>query len=85
MMYEVVISETAERQLKKLERNIQDRILSTLERIKIRPEHFVERLVESGLYKLRIGDYRAILNLDKNKFLISVLKVGHRKNIYDKF
>ena len=84
-MYEVIISEAAERQIKKLERHIQDRILATLQRIKTRPEHFVEKLAYKDGYKLRIGDYRAILEIDKNKLLISVLKVGHRKNIYGKF
>lgn len=84
-MYEVIISETAERQIKKLEGHIQDRILSTLERIKTRPEHFVEKLVDRSGYKLRVGDYRVILDLDRNRFLITILKVGHRKNIYDKF
>jgi len=84
-MYEVIISETAERQIKKLERHIQDRILSTLERIKTRPEHFIEKLVDKSGYKLRVGDYRVILDIDRNKFLITVLKIGHRKNIYDKF
>ncbi len=84
-MYEVVISETAERQIIKLERHIQDRILSTLERIKTRPEHFIEKLVDRSGYKLRGGDYRVILDLDKNKLIVMVLKVGHRRNIYDKF
>jgi mRNA interferase RelE/StbE len=82
MVYEVIFSEKAESQLKKLERNIQERILSVLERIRIRPETYAVKLVGDPGYKLRIGDYRAILDIDNNKLIILVIKVGHRRNIY---
>lgn len=32
------------------------------------------------LYRLRVGDYRVIFELNKN--IITILKIGHRKNIY---
>lgn len=83
-MYEIIFTEKAKRQFIKLEKNIQERIGATLERIKIRPEHFVEKLVGESGYKLRVGDYRVILDIEKNKLLILILKIGHRKNIYDK-
>lgn len=81
-MYEVVISEKALKQLKKLEKDIQERIIHALERIRIRPEAYVIKLVGDQAYKLRVGDYRVLLDVDKNKLLILVIKVGHRKNIY---
>ena len=84
MVYEIVFSETAEKQLKKLEKNIQERIVSVLERIRLRPELYTIKLVGDLGYKLRIGDYRVILDIDKNNLVILVIKVGHRKNIYDK-
>ena len=81
-MYEVVISEPAQKQLKKLEKHIQERVLSVLERVKIRPEVHFERLVGEKSYKLRVGDYRIIADIHQGKLLILVIKVGHRKNIY---
>lgn len=81
-MYEIVISEKALKQLKKLEKDIQERIIHALERIRIRPEAYVIKLVGDPAYKLRVGDYRVLLDVDKNKLLILVIKVGHRKNIY---
>ena len=36
----------------------------------------------SGLYKLKVGDYRAIYELDHNKMIITVHKIGHRRDIY---
>ena len=83
-MYNVIISERAQRQLDKLPYDIQERILAVLERVKIRPEAHFERLVGEKDYRLRVGDYRIIADIDKNKFIISVTKVGHRKNIYKK-
>ena len=81
-MYSVEFSKKAENQLYKLPKEIQERIIKTLERIKIRPHSFVEKLVGEPGYKLRIGDYRVFLDIDNNKLIILILKIGHRKNVY---
>ena len=82
-MYEIIFSEKAEKQLKKLEKDVQGRIISVLERIRIRPESYIERLVGEQVYKLRVGDYRVIMDLENNRLIVLILKVGHRKNVYD--
>ncbi len=81
-MYEIIFSETALKHLKKLERNIQKRIITALERIRIRPESFVRRLVGGPYYRLRVGDYRVILDIQQKNLIILVIEVGHRKKIY---
>lgn len=82
-MYEIIFSERSVKQLKKLEKNIQKRIIATLERIRIRPESYVTKLVGDSGYKLRVGDYRVIMDIERVKLLILVIKIGHRKNIYN--
>ena len=82
MTYEIIFSDKAFQQLKKLDRPVQERIIATLERIRIRPETHVTRLVGDPGYRLRVGVYRVILDIDKERLLILVLKVGHRKRIY---
>jgi len=82
-MYSIEFSQTAEKQLYKLENNIQLRIIGVLERIKIRPFHFVKRKQGTPNFILRIGEYRAILDIPPEKLIIFVLEVGHRKNIYE--
>ena len=82
-MYELEFSKTAEKQLHKLESDIQTRIMSTLERIRIRPQHYVERSVGNEYYKLRVGDHRVILCILEHKLIIFVIEVGHKRNIYD--
>jgi len=81
-LYELIFSDISLKQLNKLEKNIQERIISTLERIRIRPESYLIRLVDDPGYKLRVGDYRVIIDLDKTKLIILVIKIVYRKNVY---
>ena len=82
-MYDIIISDKALKQIEKLEKSIQERIFASLEKIRIRPENFVKKLVGIPGFRLRVGDYRVILDIDKGKLLILVIKVGHRKNVYE--
>ena len=81
-MYEIILHNIAKKQLSKLDIKLQNRILKTLERIKIRPHSFVKNLSGSPNFRLRVGDYRVILKIINNKLIIFVLELGHRKNIY---
>jgi len=81
-MYEIEWKEKALDQLEKLETNIQDRIFSVLDRVKINPGRYFKKLAGGNLYRLRVGSYRIIADILQDKLLILVLKVGHRKNVY---
>ena len=84
MSYEIVFTDTSRKQLKKLEEDTQERIVKALERIRIRPEVHVKKLVGDPGYRLRVGEYRVIIDIYKDKLVILVIKIGHRKNIYKK-
>ena len=81
-MYQIEFSDNALRFFNKLDRNIQERMGAVFERIKIRPQDFVEKLVGEPGYKLRIGDYRVFLDIFQDKLLIFVIEISHRKNAY---
>jgi mRNA interferase RelE/StbE len=83
-LYEIIFSQKAKKQLFKLEKVIQERIISALERIRIRPEVYITKLVGDLGYKLRVRDYRVIMDIDKNKLLVLVIKIGHRRSVYEK-
>ena len=70
--------------LEKLKKVDQEGIIKSLERIRIRPEIHITKLVGDPGYKLRVGDYRVILEIEKERLIILVLMVGHRKKIYGK-
>ena len=81
-MYSVEFSKKAEEQHSKLPKEIRLRIINVLERIKVRPHYFVKRLIGSPHYRLRVGDYRIILDIQQDKLIILVLELGHRSKIY---
>ncbi|KAF5424086.1 MAG: mRNA interferase RelE/StbE [Candidatus Methanocomedens sp.] len=63
-----------------LARRIWDKIMLT----KSEPHHFFERLVGRNDYKLRIGDYRVIADINDSSKKIEIALIGHRKKIYKK-
>jgi mRNA interferase RelE/StbE len=72
-----------EKDLPKLNRNIQKRIKTAIEqRLLLAPEKYAEPLRRTlkGYRKLRVGDYRIVLKLESEEILI--LGICHRKNIY---
>jgi mRNA interferase RelE/StbE len=84
MTYQIFFTDKASKQLKKLEKKDQERIINSLGRIRIRPETHVTKLVGDPGYKLRVGNFRVILDIEKEKLIILFLLIGHRKNIYEK-
>lgn len=81
-MYNIIFSQKAERFLDKLNASDRERIIRALERIKIRPENFLEKLIGKDSYKFRVGNYRLFIDIEQDKLLIMVIKIGYRKNVY---
>ncbi len=81
-MYSVEFSKKAEEQLSKFPREMQSRITDVLERIKIRPYHFVKKLTGTPHFRLRVGKYRIIMDIQTDKLIIYVIEMGLRGNIY---
>lgn len=83
MAFEVILSEKAANELRKLAGDVKERIKERLRLAQENPFHYFERLKGRSDYKLRIGDYRVIVDIKAETQRIEVTKVGHRKNIYD--
>ena len=81
-MYQVIFTPKAEKQLKKLSKEVQVRIINALKRIRIKPELHLTKLVDDPSYKFRVGDYRLFIDIINNKLILLVVKVGHRRNVY---
>ena len=82
MKYRFVYTHRAIKDIQRLEPAVKKRIGKTLLRYEGDPLKYAIRLTESklGTYRFRIGDYRAIFDLEGNE--IVVLRVGHRRDIY---
>ena len=84
MDYRIIWSVQASKQLKSLDRSIAKRIYEKVGQLRQNPERYVEKLVRYPYYRLRIGDYRVILDIQKEVVRIMILKVGHRSNVYER-
>lgn len=82
-MYSIIFEKIAIDFINKLEKDIKERIWNKLQQCKENPFHFLEHLEEIEGYKLRVGDYRLIIDVNNSTKSLKVLKVGHRKNIYE--
>lgn len=84
MNYQVILSQTAEKELGSLDLVTRNRIIVKLDNIKEQPLNYVKRLTGVPLYSLRVGDYRVIMDIKNKQMVIFVIKVGHRSRIYGK-
>ncbi|MDP3027829.1 MAG: type II toxin-antitoxin system RelE/ParE family toxin [Nanoarchaeota archaeon] len=83
-MYSIQIEKNAENFLKKLDKKDAELVLNKIYAIRDNPFRFLKRLQGEKLWRLRIADYRAIVDVIVSMNQIVVLRIGHRKNIYDK-
>jgi len=84
LKFTVLLTPKAARSLRKLQRPIGARIVQALESLETAPETG-ERLRPSEFWKVRVGDYRVIYEIDRTSNRVIILFVGHRKNVYDEF
>lgn len=80
-------SDQAVKQLRKLDKNNQSKILKYMaERISPSEDPYAFgkplRHDKYGLWRYRVGDTRIICKVEKGELLILILAVGHRKRIY---
>lgn len=81
-MYKIIWDVKAEEQLFKLDPLISLRIGKKVLELSENPfSKDIKKLKGTEGYRLRVGDYRVLFEILKDK--ICILKVGHRKNIYD--
>jgi mRNA interferase RelE/StbE len=85
MSFTVLLHPKAAKELEKIENTIKARIVERLRDLKDSPERVGKVLKYSNFWSLRVGDYRAIYEIDRARRQVVVLFVGHRKKVYDDF
>ncbi|MFM7394099.1 MAG: type II toxin-antitoxin system RelE family toxin [Cyanobium sp.] len=88
MAWTLRISETAKRQLKKLDRSTAQILLRYLNRVLQEAEDPRQRGKAltanlAGLWRYRIGDYQVICQIEEQALILLVVKVGHRSDVYE--
>jgi mRNA interferase RelE/StbE len=84
MKYRIEFSPTAASQFRKLPKEVQTRLKQRIDSLAENPfPRGIKKLsAEENLYRLRIGDYRIIYQVQGKTLLVLILKLGHRKNVY---
>ncbi len=85
MSFKVLLHPKSTRFLSKLEEDKKERMKSKVRESEDHPERRGKRLRYSDFRTLRIGDYRAIYEIDEGEDRVIVLFIGHRRNVYDDF
>lgn len=80
MKYEVVFAANVAKQLRRIDRKWQVKIVAAAESLGDNPRPFgYKKLVdEDGLYRIKVNDYRIIYEIQDNILLVSVLRVAKR-------
>ena len=86
-MYKVLLSDTAKKQLKKLDKFTASVITGWMRKNLegcINPRQHGKALTanHSGEWRYRVGDYRIIAEIQDDKIIILVLTIGHRRDVY---
>lgn len=85
MRFQIIWSESASKALKKLDRTVAKRIFQKVSQLSENPYHFdVMKIAGEPYFRLRVGDYRVVFEIQNDILRILILKVDHRKNIYKK-
>ena len=82
--FRVELTRTAERQLRKLDREVQVRLVCAMAALALDPRPAECRKLRglSDVYRVRAGAYRVVYRVEDERVVVVVLKLGHRREIY---
>ena len=82
MAFRVEFSELAAEEFRKLDKPVRERMARKLRTVALDPARYLTRLRSVEAFKIRVGDYRAIVDVDWQQRIVDVLSVGHRSTVY---
>ena len=83
MPYSLQIKQSAIKEIERLPKAERQRVIAAIDQLAENPH--VGKLLKgdySGLRRIRVGDYRAIYEINEDVVLVLVLRVAHRKQVY---
>ncbi len=82
-MYKIELRRRAQRALDRLPKTDFPAVIEAIKELAQTPRpRGVEKVKSTGLWRIRQGDYRIIYRVDDNQQLVTVVRVGHRREIY---
>ena len=81
--YNITIKKSAAKELEDIPKKNLRRIVKRIQSLAANPRpHGSQRLSSSEQYRIRQGDYRVIYSISDKEFLVDIVKIGHRREIY---
>lgn len=82
--YKLFISTTAEKSLRKLPKADITRIITEIQTLAVNPYPKGCRKLsgEENVFRIRVGTYRIIYEIEGKRLTVLILKIGHRKDVY---
>lgn len=82
-MYRVDLRRQAQKELDKLPKSDFQAVIESIKDLGQTPRpRGIEKVKSTGLWRIRQGDYRIIYAIDDNEHLVTIVRVGHRREIY---
>lgn len=85
--YEVVFKKSAFKELQSLPQRVQQKILDAVQLLSLNPYTELLQIKKmkgaESLYRVRIQDYRVIYVIENHLIKITIIKIGHRKEVYE--
>ncbi len=85
--YEIRFARSARKELEDLDRGLQGRIIDKIEGLghQPRPSGCVRLTGRNRLWRVRIGDYRVVYEIDDDHRQVDVMVIRHRRDVYRQF
>jgi mRNA interferase RelE/StbE len=82
-MYQIELRRRAQRALDRLPKSDFQAVIEAIRGLAQTPRpRGIEKVKTTGLWRIRQGDYRIIYAIDDNQQLVTVVRIGHRREIY---
>lgn len=84
MPYEITYAHSALKALRKLDRIVAQRILRAVDSLAQdpRPQGCLQLSGGDGEFRIRVGDYRVIYDVNDEELVVLVLRAAHRREVY---
>ncbi|MFC2070039.1 type II toxin-antitoxin system RelE/ParE family toxin [Chloroflexota bacterium] len=82
-MYTIELRRKAQRALDRLPKADFGAVLSAVKGLADTPRpKGIEKIKNAGLWRIRQGDYRIVYSIDDSQKVVTILRIGHRREIY---
>ena len=87
MTYSIELSPSAAKAITRVQKSNRLRIVGAIELLAVEPRPPGATMLrggEHGRWRVRVGDYRIVYTIEEDRLLVLVLRVAHRREVYDR-